>query len=406
LSSFIPIARPLLGEEEAAAAREAILSGWVTQGPRVAEFETNFAAFVGAEHAVAVSNCTVALHLALKGVGVGPDDEVIVPSHSFIATANSITYLQAKPVFIDIDRASYNLDPAKLEALISPKTKAILLVHQVGMPADLDAILGIAKQRNIPVVEDAACAAGSEVCWNGEWQKIGKPHGLVACFSFHPRKVITTGDGGMLTTNDPDLDQKFRLWRQHGMNVSDVVRHGSKKIVFEDYLEIGFNYRMTDIQAAVGIEQLKRLPGLVEERRRIAKAYQVLLGGLEGINVPQDRSNTRTNWQTFLISLQNNKLGQRALMQELQDQGISTRRGIMCAHREPAYRHFDWSCENRPGCNCNPGKCAALSNSEWAQDHAIALPLFPGMTEEDQVRVVEASKAVIRAEKNFKSEVS
>ncbi len=204
----------------------------------------------------------------LLAVGVGPGDEVITASHSFIATANCIRYCGATPVFVDIDPATYNIDPRHVAEAVTDRTRAILAIHQMGMPCDLDALVTLANRHDIALIEDAACAAGSQIRMNGQWEPIGKPHGQIACFSFHPRKVITTGEGGMLTTSDPEFDRKFRLCRQHGMSVPDTVRHGSQQVIFEDYLVIGFNYRMTDVQAAVGRKQLERLPDLVSSSSR------------------------------------------------------------------------------------------------------------------------------------------
>lgn len=388
----IPIAKPWMGEAEAQAASRAIMSGWVTQGPEVAAFEREFAAYVGAEYACAVSNCTTALHLALLAVGVQPDDEVITVSHSYIATANSIRYCGAVPVFVDIDPQSYNINPVLIADAISDRTRAILVVHQIGMPCDLQAILAIARQYNLPVIEDAACAIGSEIFWDNEWQKIGKPHGDIACFSFHPRKVISTGDGGMLTTNNPEWDRQFRLLRQHGMSVADTVRHGSKQVIFESYPVLGYNYRMTDIQAAVGREQLKRLPEIVERRRYLAQQYQELLADVEGFKLPTEPDWAHSNWQSFCVRL-TAKYDQVRVMQEMLDLGIATRRGIMCTHREPAYHQEKWSCGIAPaGCNCQPGSCGRLIESETAQDNCILLPLFHQMTDGDVDRVVRALK--------------
>jgi perosamine synthetase len=372
----IPIAKPLLGEEEAEAARRAILSGWVTQGPEVAAFEAEFRATVGAAHACAVSNCTTALHLALLAVGVGAGDEVITVSHSFIATATCIRYCGAIPVFVDIEPETFNMDPHLIEEAISPRTKAILCVHQAGMPCDLAAILAIARRHGIPVVEDAACAIGSEILWDGNWEKIGKPRGEIACFSFHPRKLVTTGDGGMLTTNNTDYDRKFRLLRQHAMNVSDAVRHSARQVVFESYDEIGYNYRMTDIQAAVGRVQLQRLPAIIERRRFLARRYRDRLQS-SGLGLPVEPEWARSNWQSFCVRLPE-AWDQLEVMQALLDSGIATRRGIMCAHLEPAYR------------DGSAARWDQLPESERAQLRSIILPLFHTMTEEQQDRVTDA----------------
>ena len=308
---MIPIAKPLLGLEEAIAASRVVMSGWVSQGPQVAAFESEFAAFTGADHACAVSNCTTALHLALLAVGVGPGDEVITVSHSFIAGANAIRQCGAVPVFVDIEPDGFNIDPTRVAEALSSRTTAILCVHQMGMPCNVPAILEIAKGFGVPVIEDAACAIGSEILTGGAWQRIGRPLGDVVCFSFHPRKVITTGEGGMLTTNRPELDQMFRLLRQHGMSVSDTARHDSAAVIFESYPVRGYNYRMTDIQASIGREQLKRLPKIISNRRTLADRYRVIIFDRPGLGYTDriDRSGTTIRQQADLLVRAAGELG-------------------------------------------------------------------------------------------------
>ena len=387
---MIPITKPMLGENEAEAARRVILSGWTSQGPEVAAFEREFAEYVGAPHACAVSSCTTALHLALLAVGVQPGDEVITVSHSYIATANVIRYCGATPVFVDIEPDTFNLDPKQIESVVTDRTRAILCVHQIGMPCDLAAILDIARRHSLPVVEDAACAIGSEILWQGQWERIGKPQGDIACFSFHPRKVISTGDGGMITTANAEWDAKFRLLRQHGMSVPDTVRHGASQVIFESYPIVGYNFRMTDIQAAVGREQLKRLPEIIDKRRDLAVRYKTLLAEIPGLGLPVEPEWARSTWQSFCIRL---PIGsdQRQVMQSMLDDGVATRRGVMCSHREIAYPANTWSCAGRgASCACTSGFCQRLRHSEEAQDHTIILPLFPQMSYEQQDFVVKS----------------
>ncbi|CAA6604926.1 Glutamine--scyllo-inositol transaminase [Rhodospirillaceae bacterium LM-1] len=374
-STIVPLMRPSIGDEEAAAIAEVLKTGWVTQGIQVASFEEEFAAFVGAPHACAVSSCTAALHLALLGIGVGPGDEVLTVSHSFIATANAVRYTGALPVFVDIGSTDYNMDTDLLEAAITSKTKAILAVHQLGMPCNLEKILSIAHSHKIPVIEDAACAIGSEIFLNGGWQRIGAPMSDAACFSFHPRKVITTGDGGMVTTRHAELANRLKRLRQHAMTVSDLARSSSSAVSLESYDELGFNYRMTDIQAAMGRVQLSRLPEIVARRRALAASYEALLEGVPGLAIPRESDWARSNWQTYCVRLPA-LINQRETMQKLLDLGVATRRAVMCAHREPAYRDL------KPR--------FPLTNSEYAQDHGIMIPLFGEMTDANQKLVAKA----------------
>lgn len=384
------MARPWMGEAEAEAARRVILSGWITQGPEVAAFEREFAAAVGASHACAVSSGTAALHLALVALGVQPNDEVITVSHSFIATANAIRYCGALPVFVDVEEDTGNLDPRGLERAFTARTRAVLCVHQLGMPCNLSAILPIARAHGVPVVEDAACAVGSEIRVDETWQRIGRPHGSLACFSFHPRKVLSTGDGGMLTTNDPQVDARVRLLRQHGMSVPDSVRHAAQRVVFESYSVHGFNYRMTDIQAAVGREQLKRLPAMVVRRRELARRYTERLAGVRGVRTPSEPDWARSNWQSYCVRLPDG-IDQHTIMQAMLDRGIATRRGVMCAHREPAYAPGTWRC----GAGCTSVPCDHLKNGERLQDTGVVLPLYHELDEEGQGQVVDALQSSI-----------
>ena len=374
---MIPISKPFLSTEEAQSAYDTILSGWVTQGPKVSEFEDNFTKVTGAKYAVAVSNCTTALHLSLIVAGIGPNDEVICPSMSYIATANSIRYVGAKPIFTEVGK-DYNLDPNDVEKRISKRTKAILLVHQMGMPANIDKIERICEKYSLTLIEDAACAIGSSY----RNQMIGS-HSDLVCFSFHPRKVITTGDGGMITTSRLDYYERLKTLRQHGMTVNDRVRHLSKKIIFEKYNELGYNYRLTDIQASVGIEQLKKLKKIVLERRKIALIYNEAFKNIENIELPKDNLHSVSNYQSYSILLKKScPIKRNILMQQLLDVGISTRKGIMLSHKEEAYKNIKYN---------------NLNFSEYLSDYSIILPLYVPMEKDDIDYVI---KNVIKLFKN------
>ena len=375
---MIPIAKPYLTEDEAQAAYDTILTGWITQGPKVQEFEEKFAAYTGARYAVAVSNCTTALHLAMIVAGIGAGDEVICPSMSYIATANAIKYVGATPVFAEVQKDTYNLDPIDVEKRITPKTKAILLVHQIGMPADIDAFKALCNKYNLKLIEDAACAAGS--AYKGK--KIGS-HSELVCFSFHPRKVISTGDGGMITTNREDYYDRLKLLRQHGMSINDRVRHEAKKIVFEDHVEVGYNYRMTDIQAAVGIKQLEKLDWIVGERRKIAHAYHEAFKELSFVQLPIEKEGYFSNYQSYSIYLKKScAVSRNILMQSLLDRGIASRRGIMTSHRETAYK--------------KEMSDLMLPVSEDLQDNSIILPLFVPMKDDDVNHVINTFLAEVQ----------
>lgn len=375
---MIPIAKPYLTEDEAQSAYDTILSGWVTQGPKVEEFEKKFCEYSGAKYAAAVSNCTTALHLAMIAAGIKTGDEVICPSMSYIATANCIRYADATPVFAEVNPSTYNIDVKHAESLITERTKAIIIVHQIGMPADIDAFQKLCSKYNLKLIEDAACAIGSSY----KGKKIGF-HSELVCFSFHPRKVITTGEGGMIATSNEDYLKRIKLLRQHGMSVNDRMRHESSKILFEDHLEIGYNYRMTDFQAAIGIKQLEKLDRIIEERRKIALKYIEELNDIDCIRLPVEEEGYFSNYQSFSICLkENSPVSRNDLMQKLLDSGIASKRGIMTAHRETAYKN-DYS-------------SVKLPVSEKAADNSILIPVYIPMKDEDVNKVISKLKEILK----------
>jgi perosamine synthetase len=375
----IPVMRPLLGEEEAQAAAEAVLSGWVAQGPRVAAFERAFADRVGAALGVAVSSCTTALHLGLVVLDIGAGDEVVVPSFSFIATTNAVRYVGATPVFADVDALTGNLTPQTVESVITERTRAVILVHQGGIPADVQAVRALCEPRGITVLEDAACAAGS--IYRGAPVGAGS---TMAAWSFHPRKLLTTGEGGMVTTDRPDWAARLRRLREHGMSVSAAERHASAQPVVEQYLEVGFNYRMTDVQAAIGLVQMGRLDDVIAVRRRIAAGYQQRLADIPGLTMAADPTWGTTNYQSFWVCLPDDlRLTQAEVLAALAAEGISARRGIMAAHREPAYA----------GHAHGP-----LPVTDHLTTRSVILPVFHDLTEAEQDHVVRVLRRTLRAD--------
>ena len=368
--SRVNVMQPWLGAEEVAAVTEVIESGWVAQGPRVAEFERRFAETQQAEHAVAVSSCTTALHLALVVAGVRPGDEVVVPSFSFIATANAAVYVGATPVFADVEPVTGNLTAETVSAAMTDRTRAVIAVDQGGVPVDLDAIRAVCDPRGIVVVEDAACAAGSTYR--------GRPVGAgaeITAWSFHPRKILTTGEGGMITTSRADWADRARRLREHAMSVSAADRHASVISPPEEYTEVGFNFRMTDLQAAVGIVQLSRLPEVVDRRRALAASYTKAIEEIDGLRAVADPAHGTCNFQSFWVEvLPDYPLNREGLLLALAEADISARRGIMASHRQPAYAHV----------------AVDLPVTDHLTDYTLILPLFHQMSDSDQARVIEA----------------
>jgi perosamine synthetase len=337
----------------------------------VAAFEESVTRKVGAQAGVAVSSCTTGLHLVLHALGIGSGDEVITPSLSFIASANAPLYVGATPVFADVDPITMNLTVDTIEPVITDRTRAVILVHQLGMPADIDPVRELCDANGIVLIEDAACAIGSSY----QGKPIGSRSPYVV-FSFHPRKVITTGEGGMIMTNDGAEPTRLRALRQHAMTVSAFDRHESDPADFESYPEMGFNFRMTDIQAAIGSVQLSKLDQMVQRRRQLAAQYRERLGGVTGVILPHDPRYGETNYQSFCIELEPSfGLNRNDLIRHLHQRGIASRRGVMASHLESAF----------PG-----SSTGTLPVTERLTARTILLPLYHQMTDSDMERVTEA----------------
>lgn len=370
----IQIAQPLLAEEEWQALREPIETGWLTQGPKVAAFEKAFAARHKVRHAIACSNCTTGLHLALAALGIGPGDEVIVPAFTWVATANAVIYCGGTPVFVDVDRTTFNIDPAEVAARVTPRTRAIIAVHLFGLCADVDAIATAAP--GIAIIEDAACAAGAAYK--------GRPAGTlgkIAAFSFHPRKSITTGEGGMVTTDDDALAERVSRARNHGASVSEEQRHrGPRPYILPDFDMLGYNYRMTDLQGAVGFVQLGRLDGFIDERAQWAAWYRRELADLSWLRTPEEPAGWRHGWQSFTTYIDEAKapLARNAIMDRLEQRGIATRPGTHAVHMLGYYRErFGLRPDDFPG-------------ARDCDRQSMSIPLHNRMSADDYAYVVEA----------------
>ena len=386
----IPIAKPYFTGAETERIAEVLSSGWVCQGPMVAKFEEAVSLYTGAKYAVATSSCTTALHLAMLVNDIGPGDDVICPSYSFIATANGISYSGAQPQFVDIDPKTLNIDPSLTEAFIEAnytpglqnkktgnKLRGILVVHQIGIPADIDAFEQIANRHGLVVMEDSACAIGSSY----KGKPIGSS-GHVGTLSFHPRKVISSGEGGMLLTKDQSIAEKARVLRAHGASISDFDRHKSgSAALYESYRVLGFNYRMTDVHAAIGLTQLERLDSWIERRQLIASRFNQTFAELEALEIiePPDYVSV-WNYQSYPIRLKSVSASERDdLMCRLLSEGVATRRGIPPIHKEPVYE-----------------RGLTLPITESVSSRSLFLPIFPQLSDEEVEHIIGAVRRTVR----------
>ncbi len=365
----IPLCKPYLSEEEQQAVADVLRSGWLMQGSKVAEFERLIADYVGVKYAVAVNSGTSALTLALAAAGLLPGDEVITPSHSFVATANCSLHLGCEPVFVDIAPDDYNIAPSRIRAAINKRTRAIMVVHQIGIPADMDAVMSIAKEHDLIVIEDAACSLGSR--YRG---RMTGSFGDAACFSFHPRKIITTGEGGMVVTDSADIAEYVRSARNHGLRQSNTCRA-------PEYDKIGFNYRLTDIQAAIGIIQFHKIEEIINARTRLAARYDRAISDMPELKLPKQAAGMVPNYQSYVVEVVHTALNRDAMIEHMKKRDVHCRPGIQPIHLEPLYaRHAS----------------AHLPETLRAARRSFFLPLYPSMTTQEQDHVIRSLKEAVR----------
>lgn len=360
--TFIPLAKPFISEEDIAVVNNVLRSGMLVQGEYVARLEESFAHYHNVKHAIAVANGTATMHLALSALGIGKGDEVIVPAFSFMATANVVELVGATPVFVDIDSATFNIDVTQLEEKITSKTKAIIPVHQFGMACNIAAVTAVAGQYNLHLVEDAACALGATY----EGKKAGT-FGIAASFSLHPRKSITSGEGGVLLTNDDALATKLRQLRNHGIE----LQNGRT-----EFVESGYNYRITDFQAALAWSQFQRLNAILDKKNKVAVKYFSALTNTK-LSLPFVPSACNHTWQTFHILL-DDSLDQQHTIQKLKDQGIGTNNGAQCI---PAQIYY----QDKYGLNVK----ALFPNAYRAYTKGLAIPMFPCLTHEETLYIAQ-----------------
>jgi dTDP-4-amino-4,6-dideoxygalactose transaminase len=388
---FLPYALPTIGEEEIAEVVDSLRSGWVTTGPKVKRFESDFADYIGTEHAVAVNSCTAGLHIALTALGVGPDDEVIVPTLTFCSTANVVVHLGARPVLVDVDQ-DYNVDPGAVEAAVTPRTKAIVVVHYGGQPCDMSAIRSIAADYGLPVVEDAAHAVGATY----QGQKIGSSAlvrqadsaaQVLTVFSFYATKNMTTGEGGMITTSDSELADRMRLLTLHGMSRDAWKRYTSAGSWYYEVVAAGYKDNMTDIQAALGIHQLRRLDEFIAMRQHYADLYHEAFADLTEIDAPVLHADRTHVYHLYAIRLRVERLqiDRAEFIQALRERNIGTSVHFIPVHLHPFYR------------NTFGYQKGDLPRAEAIYDRLVSLPIYPRMTETDVRDVVQAAYDVVAA---------